>query len=383
MTDTDVEFLGEYFLRSAENLKRLPVRLDREHALMAGGRNGPYFDIESPIRNTCHWLVTASVAHSLTGERDYKSIGQKLAKCVIESKEWRVSNELVHRQTPGKDWCNGVIGRAWVVEALFMAGELLQVDAARSCAEELVKTLPFDERLGAWIRLDPIKGLIGPDFTYNHQSWFASVAAEVAKDSTDVHRRVVKFLDFSQYQSFGTYKTGLIIHSMQNRPTNWNRLNPRRVLRRLFNTKSQNDAVHAPEPYERAVGYHLYVLYSLARLRFALPYHAIWQSSALHSAIRYCADEHFLAALTENHYTFPYNAPGFEFPMVAIAFEDIVRDLSTHAMEAFKLQVSKTWFHAGGLFSRGTYDSLTLSARVYELGLFLYAHTAGKTVRRS
>lgn len=344
---------------------------DDDCALMPGGRNGPYLDIESPVRNTAHWLTSFSIAFHLTGKEVFRDTGLKLANWLLSQDDYILNGQVVHRQKAPKDWCNGVIGQAWVAEGLWYAGKLLGISEATDAAVRLVSALPFDEGLGAWIRVDPLQGQMGPDFTFNHQSWFASVAAEVGAEEPKLRDNARRFLDVSDAASFDVDSNGLIKHAMQNRPRAGAGLSPSRVAARLVRRFQTH---HRPQinPLERKVGYHLYDLYTLARLRAEFPQHSLWNTDKLRRAVEYAASEEFFVALDNNHYSYPYNAPGFEYPLVAAAFSDIEPSLSSFAERALATQMDKTFCQGTGFFSVGTYDPLTLAARVYELALAIY-----------
>jgi len=373
-----IEKAKDYCSRSATAAMDCIFSISGKQALMPGGRNGPYVDIESPVRNTAHWLVSFSTAHALTGEQKYRDAGEKLLNFLLSNTEFTLGGRYVHRQKHPKDWCNGVIGDAWVAEGLVYAGKLLGREDAFARAQEITANLDFDRLNSAWERHDPIMGRTSIDGTYNHQSWYASVVAETHSDG-NIRDRAKSFLDASAQDTFNVEEDGLIVHSLKgalrNRPALW-----RLVLRKIRDGVARSIDNNAPRHYvgkavnthERSVGYHMYVLYSLARLRREFPDHGLWSKDKFLRSLRYAASETFHGALEKNHYTYPYNGPGFEAPLVAMYFGDLEPRLQELSDKAIARQVEKTWCEEAAMFSNGTYDSLTLAARVYELALSLY-----------
>lgn len=343
------------------------IRLSPSQSIMPAGRNGPYLDLESPARNTAHWLVTFSVAYSLSGDARFRETGERLANFLVENTLYKVNGAWVNRQKPPKDWCNGVIGQAWIVEGLHRAARYLQLDTAATAAQQLVLQLPFSDRYGAWERMDPVSGRMSVDFTYNHQSWFAAARAEVLGGND---AEVQKFLNMSYHRSFGVDNSGIIRHSMGNKPSKRTPAVIAAALRKRWDLGARRAfGGIAVDPVERGVGYHLYVLHSLARLYNATNgNHTFFESDSFRTALRTAASPLFVQQLEDNHYAYPYNAPGFEYPLIVETFSHLEPGLTFElAQEALAVQRHKTYCQDTGLYTLGTDDPVTLAARAYEL----------------
>ena len=78
-----------------------------------------------------------------------------------------------------------------------------------------------------------------------------------------------------------------------------------------------------------------------------------------------------MEALDGNRYAYPYNGPGLELPLLAVTFGERSPGLWDAASQALKKQVALTWDSESKAFTRGSDDPLTLTARIYELGLAL------------
>lgn len=359
--------LAELGFRCAEAGLGWEIRVDDEQSIMPPGRNGPYFDLESPIRNSAHWLSTFAIAYAISGDNRFSDVGKRLSNFIMTNTLYQVNGIMVHRQKPSKDWCNGVIGQAWVIEGLRRASVHFSMREAREAARTLAKQLQFDSRYGAWRRLDPSTGPIGVDFTYNHQSWFAAARAEVLSGGDP---QVQAFLDKSLESAFNVNEEGVIRHAMGNRLS---KRTPTAIAAALRKRWEQGNR-KAPgginvDPDERRKGYHLYVLYSLARLyRATHGNHPLFESEEFMRALQLASNPAFLEGLENNDYAYPYNPPGFEYPMIVNTFSEIEPDLNEGLLEkALEVQERKTLCTETGLFSLGTDDPVTLAARVYEL----------------
>lgn len=369
----------EVFLSAARSMPEQLVRLDSATSLFPGGRNGPYFDLESPVRNSAHALCTMAIAHRLTGEDSYATHGRALARFLLSEHEFLLGGSPVHRQRHPKDWCNGVIGPAWLMEGLTIGGRLLSIPEAVDKAHEIAERQPFDEAAALWRRQDPRKGAGGIDRTLNHQAYFASAAAAAGRPRSNSARDAVDaFLDHLANGGLRVDPSGLIVHHIAGRNEGPRTLGgeKERILRAARNSPVLLRIRHGTSDGEmdmhaRDLGYHIYSLFSLANLRHAVPTHALWASALLRSALELVVSPGWLALLDGNRYAYPYNGPGLELPLIARAFGDIEPRLHATADDALAMQLLTTQDAETSLFSTSTDDRLTLSARVYELGLSL------------
>lgn len=361
--------IEDTILRAARAGLAWEIRLSDRESIMPPGRNGPYLDLESPARNTAHWLVTYSVAYALSSDHKFRITGERLASFLVGSPLYRLKGVWVNRQKSPKDWCNGVIGQAWIIEGLHRAATVFGMEEAAQAARDLVSQLPFNQRYGAWERVDPVSGRLGVDFTFNHQSWFATARAEVLGGEDC---EVQAFLDTSHERSFGVDSFGIIRHTMDNRPSKRSPAVIASALQKrwLLGARKAAGGI-AVNAIERGEGYHLYVLHSLARLsRATNGRHKLFGSDAFRTALRTAADPEFFRKLEDNHYAYPYNAPGFEYPLIVETFSHLEPALNESlANEALEIQRRKTYRDGTGLFSLGTDDPVTLAARLYELAV--------------
>lgn len=340
-------------LNAAEAARGWEVRLDEHRSFMPAGHNGPYQQLETPLRNTAHWLVTYSIAHALTGDESFKEVGLRLSAFLQRPGAFRGRYALLHRQI-GTDRCNGVIGPAWVIEALARSALYLGDEDAGEMARQELESLPFDRRAGAWCRVDPDIGPRGIDYTYNHQAWLAAAAADVP--GRIGQSRALEFLDRSVAGGLQVGQDGIIRHVLYTpNPRSLGMVARLKVLRKI------RPAVVA----EKEWGYHLYSLFPLLRLSLRFPEHPLYRSSQFCAAVDRALSGAFRDALKQNRFAYPYNAPGFEMPLLCVLREVSERDLRSIYMR----QCKNTLDPATGLHTRGTSDPVTLASRIYELAM--------------
>ena len=75
------------------------LTLQRDDGSMPAGHNGPYYDPETPVRNTAHWLITFSRAYELSGaERFLDAVRGSSYQRHLSLTEPTRKEELFHRR---------------------------------------------------------------------------------------------------------------------------------------------------------------------------------------------------------------------------------------------------------------------------------------------
>ena len=88
-------------------------------------------------------------------------------------------------KNPGKDFCNGLIGQSWSIEALMYAANYFDIPKILKIAKEVFLLHPFDEKSGLWRRTEVNGSFLSVDETFNHQLWFAASGSLICQISTD------------------------------------------------------------------------------------------------------------------------------------------------------------------------------------------------------
>lgn len=110
-----IESVAEKFLQELE----LDGYINPSH-------NGPYNDEEAPVRNTAHWLIIFSYLYIETQEKKYYNAIVKCAKYLTSNNATPANATFYCRKNRNKDFSNGLIGQAWVIEALALANNKLE-----------------------------------------------------------------------------------------------------------------------------------------------------------------------------------------------------------------------------------------------------------------
>lgn len=180
-----------------------------------GGHNGPYYDNETPVRNSAHWITTFRYCYTLTKDERYKEAVLQCA-AFLQSDSARPMSKAFHcRSNPNKDFSNGTIGQAWAIEGLVCAYELLKDKSLLDLAEEVFLLHPFDSQRKVW-RIVNVDGSYKQyDPTYNHQLWFAAAGFMILKHrkSDKIKQQCEAFIN-AQDQLLRIYSNGLIKHPL-------------------------------------------------------------------------------------------------------------------------------------------------------------------------
>ena len=367
----DIAATRAHFLRMAETGRQRLFWLDAHTALMPGGHNGPYFDLESPVRNSSHWLATMALAFHLTSEEDFRNAGAGLAR-YLESRKPSIDGRSVHRQRFPKDWTNGIIGPAWESEGLALAGRHLGLESASAAGAAILRRLGFDEEKGVWRVCDPATRSRGIDRTVNHQIYCAAIAAEY-RDDTVLQARVERFISVALPNLLQTDAEGILKHHVPETPSQRLRHTATERARTKMAFALRRAALGpgaVSDRSQRDRGYHLFSLYSAVRVSRAAGRPDVLEFPAVRRATATLPSLTADPGYRTNSYTFGYNPPGFELPYVVLyGAPDPEGALAAGAQDALATQLDVSLDTDTGLFTRGTDDPLTLAARAFELGL--------------
>ncbi len=335
---------------------------------MEPGHNGPYHDPETPVRNTSHWTITFLTAYKITGDDRYLDAVEKCLSYLMSDKVRPHGHTFRHRNIDGKDACNGLIGQAWTIEALAMAGGELDRQEPLNVAKSVFLQHPFSNSLGAWKVVEVDGTTLGYDLTLNHQIWFAAAGAQIVEndDSADQIESVVRtFLDELQH-NMHQYSSGLIYHNL--RPTfntakysilaleNFKRRRvPMPILENVRAETKQNLK-------NKAIGYHSFNLYGLALLKQVYPDHGFWSCRKFLQTLEFIQSGQFKNALETNPYGYPYNCSGIEIAFATHVFENDIELIQKWLSNQFK----HNYDLETEMLTKNTEDPVTLASRIYE-----------------
>jgi len=350
-------------------LKDIIVHIDNRKAYFPGGHNGPYMNPETPIRNTSHIIVYLSnlIASGIddTLQSKYKACLNKLYTYLVDENPYFINSQYIHRGL-SIDSCNGVIGDAWILEALLIDEAVLDSFNLKKKAivsSAIINRLKFNKEINFAYRFDALKGELSADFTYNHQLWLA--ASLVRSESNIGDLFLNNLLACSASGVLKTRDNGLINHLYHGNTL-------KNVLNRLAYVRANLRFPKKINYKER--GYHLFNLLAFTNIKKLSPNHAFFSSPLFVDAINF-VDIDFLTELRteDNIYGSSYNMSLFELPSIYIQFfEQMKNKISLDEMHKFiDSEIALNWSEEHKCFLNNNVDQMTFIARAYELSYSL------------
>ncbi len=351
---------SEIILSSAEAV----LGLQRTDGSFPPGHNGPYYDPETPVRNTAHWLITLCKAYDLTGKGRFKDAVWRAAQYLISPAARPMGATFFCRKNPEKDFCNGLIGQAWTIEALATAAEKLENQDYWKLAKEVFLLHPFVERVGLWRRVN-VDGSYGTfDMTFNHQLWFAA-AGSLLDNNVDgpIAQRLIRFLDRVQATHLRIAHSGRVVHSIAKFTLGIVGFTKFAILSGgLINVlREYSKMVH------KEIGYHAFNSYAFSMLRQCFPTHPLWKSSKFVSLLHFINNPLFIETLENNEFAYPYNPSGFEVAFTMQVFSPYFSSALRPAEWWVKRQLQLCYNPDDKMMNKATEDKETLAARLYEV----------------
>jgi hypothetical protein len=329
------------------------LKKQKNDGSMPPGHNGPYFHPETPIRNTCHWLITFLKVYKITKEGQFLKASKNCVEYILSKKD---KYNYHHRTFKGRDKCNGLIGPAWTMEALLVASEELDRADLSDVASEIFLLHAFDEKLGLWYRREIDGKVLSVDGTFNHQLWFAAVGSMFDKKKyPEIHKQIKVFIEKLD-QNFDVYKNGLIWHFVTQNQFNF--IGLKRFISKILNlTIKKEKSIH------KAIGYHQFNMYAFAIIKESYPDISFWNSEKFQKALSFIENEEYKKGLKNNKYGFEYNVAGIEVAYVLSVFKKNSEKQQKHWIEA---QFHRNYDFKKNMLCKNTDDPETLSARLCE-----------------
>jgi len=353
--------LWDLIVKSAERGRELQA----EDGSMPAGHNGPHGDPETPVRNTAHWVITFLKAYEYTGKNEFKKAARQAADYLI-SKEARPMNATFWcRKNPKKDFSNGLIGQAWVIEALALTSNQLETPTYGEIAERVFLLHPFNEKIGLWQGVNVDGSYRSFNMTFNQQLWFATSGILLLKNTkaaNEVNFRVQIFLEKFQ-KHLHIRSNGLICHLIPSQ------VECKNIISKLkYNIKNLRQR-YSQQGREQEVGYHSFNLYAFALLRKEgkLIDYSFWKSHKFRSILQYLITQEYEDRLLEDKYAFSYNPVGFEVAFALNTFSDYIPTPNFKLSDEWvHKQIKRHYSSKKGLMCKNTTDPNTLAARIYE-----------------
>jgi hypothetical protein len=326
------------------------------------GCNGPYHDPETPARNTAHWLITMLKAYEISSESRFKDSAWQAVQYLLSPSVRPMNATFFCRKNPEKDFCNGLMGQAWIIEALAIAGIKLEDPKYIELARNVFMLHPFDHKVGLWRRVNVDGSYNSFDMTFNHQLWFASAGSLLDRDSDNsISSMITRFLDCVLESHLNIDRSGRIIHMI---------LKPSKTLKGMVESvyslrRPGNSYMKNKARADKEIGYHAFNMYAFSMLKQYVPEHPLWQSNKFLLAIKFMDKAEFINGLENNLFGYFYNVSGIE---AAYTIQEFRSFLSFSKPEEWWVlqQLRRCYNTDEKMMNRSTEDKETLSARLYE-----------------
>ena len=129
-------------------------------------------------------------AYEITDDSKFLPAIDKCIDILLSKKLFPRKKAFLCRTSFGKDYTNGLIGQAWILEALILAGRSLDKVELIDIASKIFTQHHFNEKYYLWHDIDlngnklPIKRMI------NQQIYFASIAAMLSNSKDDKFSKI-------------------------------------------------------------------------------------------------------------------------------------------------------------------------------------------------
>jgi hypothetical protein len=354
-------YLYDLILNSAHSALTI---FDSEKGTMPPGHNGPYYDEETPVRNTSHWLITFLKAYKISGDKKFLNAAHSAVTYLCSSEARPMRFTFWHRKNPKKDTCNGLIGQAWTIEALVTAAIELEMPELINIAEEVFLMHPFEEKAGLWSCVSADGTYLDFDFTFNHQLWFAAIGSLLAHQTKgEVESQVSNFIKQLE-NNFTVHSSGLINHFVAIKLFDWQTKFNRQIKEPLFKIKRLPKFFHDKQYLvKKEIGYHSFNMYAFAILKQKYPDIDFWESKTFKAALKYINLPAYSQELEDNKYGFPYNPPGIE---ASFTLQVFCPGKEAKQEEWITKQFHNNYDFDVNMMCKNTKDTLTYAARLYE-----------------
>jgi hypothetical protein len=340
--------IKEIWLNSCKKLLQ-----DSEGAFPAGN-NGPHEDEETPVRTTAHMLYMLCKLVEL-GHIDHLERANNAADYLLSDKARPLSASFWCRKNPDKDFCNGLVGQAWVMESLVFASKVLKRDDCMLAVEDVLSKHKWSTEYSAWHTLN-VDGSNGPVCeTFNQQLWFVYISLMMKKGSSNYQQG----LDFINkvLPQVKLYNDGVIYHDAPAYDMNSNRSLKFKLRRfnRFINIRKRMTDQRA-----RSVGYHSFILVALKGIKKTLPDHSFWKGVKYQKISTAITKDKYKNEVKNNKFAYPYNPIGFENAYF------LQEDSQELAKEYYQSQLEYIELINQELFVKESFDLINSIARLYE-----------------
>lgn len=335
--------------------------LQVENGAFPAGHNGPYFDKETSVRNSAHWLITYLGLYDKNKNSTYLKIINNCISYILNENNRPMGFTFHCRDKAGKDKCNGLVGQAWVIEALVKAYEVIGNNECLVVAKELYELHPQCEHTGLWHRREIDGSVLSFDPTFNHQLWFCASAALLSKHLEIAKSGVNLFIN-KTLNNVVTYKDGVIFHGSPMAPlVSYGKIGSGALIKEAKNRLRRK--LQRKSLYSKSVGYHGFNLHAIALIGRNEEFKSMISSKVIERVSLPLFDESYIKNLKDNKFGYYYNVTGIENAFFAKVFHENPKLVD----KWLSLQFEYTFESSENLLTKNTKDKNTALARTYQL----------------
>lgn len=345
------------------------------------GHNGPHGHIDTPVRNTSHYLIIYSYLYKKTKDKKYIMICEKFVDYLINVQISSKSGAMHCMISDSFDHLNGLIGQGWVIEALLYYYEIFKDEKCLNTAKSIFYSQKYDWKLHLWHRIELDGSDIGIDPTYNHHVWFAASSYKLADFCKDdlIDKIIRDFLLYGSERDFQVYQNdGLLKHHVNLNTQILNVVKWKRFIKKILTPISFFNSRKFDFKYME-YAYHIFDLYGFCILKEKygdLPLFSskkYIEAEACAKNINYLnrkngIDRYINYGKPFNVYSYSYNSLCFEYPFVV---KKCRFNNPSIVDRLFDIQTKLMWDDTTGMFTKNQPDIETWNARTYEIIRYL------------
>jgi len=355
--------LYDLIIQSANNY----LRLQNSDGSFNPGHNGPWWNKDSPIRNTSHIALLLYKAHKLTRDKKYLVSAMKACEFIMLDKNRPYNFNFYCRAEADK--VNGLIGVSWALEPLITIGIEMKITKYLNFSKKIIEMHNYNRKKHLWHvnNLDGKKGIICNSI--NQQIWFASMVLTLGnylKDKSLIYIANDFFVNLPKKLIY--LKGGIVSQT----------IDKNKIKNLLFYLLEEVIRGNKKCNYERSVGYQPFLMYGLCLAYLKNKELDLWKNEKIIGMIRgilVSLKNNYSPQMlpTQNRFIGKYNPIGFEIALILQTFGDLYssnpnvkKDFTTQIKRWAEFQVKNYFNFDEGFMNKNTNDKLVLSARLYE-----------------
>lgn len=328
------------------------------------GVNGPWKTTTTPLRTTAHWSIFFFHAYKKFSIPSYLKAAEKGISYIHAKTNYSKGEIQPYKCLQSSDpvtQVNGLIGQAWVLEALIEDVKSRNNKVSRTILEQFAKKAKLDLHYNLWIVLDFNGNNSKIHSTLNHQVWFNLMLFRIANLLQDKQLKtrcskaaeaIIRFTRIKENLPAMKIKvsfSNILIHPLRYIPN---------VTKNFFNLKQEGILRQG------------YATFTILGMLLTIPYVNLTTKNRILNIARNGYQQlhelHEKKIIQNNAFCYGYNVFGIEMQAIQqlLTQNNCTRDLTSENW--MKLQLELNYNNNKNLLCENTVDPETLQARIYE-----------------